>query len=686
MMKPEEQHFATLSEDEIGDALQLRIERYYDEIRTTGLLTLWRRSYNAFYKATDHHKGRLQTAGEQNEFTKAFVNHYRSLLQHKASITIKDRPAYEPVATNTDHRSQQQTILAKGLLEYYSKEKGLETKLKRAVEFSLRYGEAFVRAIWDAGAGETYAIDPASGKSVAEGDIEYEALAPIDVIRDTSVDDCDSNDWYIVRTFKNKFDLIAQYATLDETEEEVDDEIAQEIEKLRTQILTMPTKDQVSRDGLTISDSGQETDLVPVYEFYHRKTPAVPNGRVTTFLDAETILIDGDLPYRKIPIHPLFASEIDGTPFGYTVGFDILPLQEAVDGLHSAVITNQKTFAVQLVALPRGSGISEATIGEGLSVLFYEPANVPGGGLPQAVNLTATPQEVFNYIKELESLMEVLSGINQVTRGTPPPSLKSGASLALVQSMAIDFASDFQNSYVRLLESVGTASIDLLKTYAKTERVATIVGKNNQTMLASFVGADMENVNRVTVTVGNPLATTTAGKLAILEQLMQAGLITTHEQYLEVLQTGKLAAATEGETAELLLIRSENEMLSDGATEVIAVATDAHSLHIKEHKSVLASPDARMDGNIVASTLAHIQEHINLLSSTDPNLLQMMGQQSLAQPLAPPGGGDINAPIAAPEMEGAMGVGEVNGVNLPQMPQNPLTGETFEPQTPGLPQ
>ncbi len=679
-----DQHFATLDEDQIGDQLQLKIDRYFDEIRNTGLLYLWKRSYNQFYVAVTQHRGILRNGGEQAEYTKQYVNHYRSLLQHKASLTIKDRPAFEPVATNTDHKSQTQTILAKGLLEYYAKDGGLETKLKRAVEFALRYGEGFVRVLWDSSAGGTAAVDPDSGEPVKEGDLEFETFSPVDVIRDTQVNSSDDNDWYIIRTFKNKWDIVAQYATV---EGKVSSKIQTELDLLRESILAMPTKDKVSREQTTVADYQQATDLIPVYEFYHRKTPAVPNGRITKFLDAETILNDGDLPYKKMPIHELFASNVDGSPFGYTVAYDLLPLQEAVDGLHSAIITNQKTFAVQQIAIPRGSGLSTEVIGEGLACIFYDAQNVQGGGKPEAIQFMATAQEVFNYVKELEALMETLSGINSVNRGNPPANLKSGAALALVQSMAVDFASDFQNSYVRLLESVGTATIDILKTYAESERVAEIVGKNNRPMIQQFVGADMENINRVTVDVGNPLATTTAGKISILEGLVQAGLIGTPEQYLEVLTTGSLEAAIEGELSELMLIRSENEALSDGDASVSAIATDNHALHLKEHKSVLASPDARKDVNIVNAALAHIQEHINMLSSLDPNFLTALGQVPMAPqdpmqeapqgaPMPEGGGGQGGTPAAnGPPPEAAASMPNSAGIGGPSQPTNPLSGQ-----------
>jgi hypothetical protein len=317
-----------------------------------------------------------------------------------------------------------------------------------------------------------------------------------------------------------------------------------------------------------------------------------------------------------------------------------------------------------------------------LSVIFYEAANVPGGGKPEAINLTATPQEVFNYVQELESLMETLSGINSVSRGNPPPSLSSGVALALVQSMAIDFASSEMNNYVRLLESVGTATIELLKVYANTERVAQIVGKNNRSYMKSFTGDSLKEVNRVTVTVGNPLSSTTAGRISITEQLLQAGLITSPEQYLEVLNTGSLESAIEGETAELMLVRSENEKLTEGDPNVTALATDDHALHLREHKVVLASPSVRHDGAVVEAVLAHMQEHINLLTSTDPNLLQAIGQQPLGQ--SPQGPGQQGQADVGPAMVDELGQGEVNGVPLPGMPNNPLTGNQFDPDTGGL--
>jgi len=678
-------HFATLDTDEIGNELMARLDMYYNNVRQSGLLELWANA-NTMYYAGMSHKGKLIANGEQGEFTNLNVNHFRSLLQHKVSLTVKSRPTFEPRASNTDYTSQAQTILARGLLDYYLREKRLERNIKQAVEFALRYGEGYIKTEWDSAMGDIYHIDPDTGEEVAEGDIRYDALAPIDVIRDVTKENADDSDWLITRTFRNKFDLIAKFASAEGVDPE-DEELLTEITEMEEKIMAVNTKDQISRDMRVRSYEQAKTDDVPVYEFYHKPTPSLPDGRMVMFLDADTILVDMELPYDNIPVYNITPNPIDGTPFGYSVAYDLMPLQEAVNGLHSAVITNQKTFAVQLIGLPTGSNINEASLGEGLSVVFYDPKNIPGGGKPEAINLLSTPAEVFNYIRQLEQLMETLSGINSVTRGNPEASLKSGAALALVQSMAIEFSAGLQQAYVSLLEDVGTATINILKRYANTKRVASIVGKSNRAMIRSFTGEDLSEINRVTIDVGSALSRTTAGKLSILENLISAGLIKTQEQYLQVLQTGTLEPAIEGETAELMLIRAENENLSEGSVDVQAVATDSHKLHIMEHKTVLASPEARSNVDIVTATLAHMQEHINLLKSTDPALLGMLGQEALppgpnqstpsAQgPTAPPGV-TANAGAVMNAEDPLLAMAE--NVNQPNLPTNPLTGEQYEP-------
>jgi len=97
----------------------------------------------------------------------------------------------------------------------------------------------------------------------------------------------------------------------------------------------------------------------------------------------------------------------------------------------------------------------------------------------------------------------------------------------------------------------------------------------------------------------------------------------------------------------MMTIKGENEAFVRGE-EVIAIFSDRHSLHIKEHRSVLADYMLRRDPELVQSVLDHIQEHINLLQTTDPNILSIIGEQPLAPPPQQPGGPQGNVPNVQP--------------------------------------
>ena len=278
--------------------------------------------------------------------------------------------------------------------------------------------------------------------------------------------------------------------------------------------------------------------------------------------------------------------------------------------------------------------------------------------------------------------METVSGINSVARGNPETSLRSGTALALVQSQALQFMSGLQQSYIQLLEDVGTGLINILKDFADAPRIAAISGISNTTKMTEFKSEDLQSINRVVVDVGNALMQTTAGRTQVADNLLQMGVITTPEKYLEVMNTGSLKSLTQGTTNELDTINAENEALIKGDVPLIAIATDHHSMHIREHRDVLSDPVLRQDQDLVARTIKHIEEHITLLETTNPNLLNIIGEQPIqgAMPMPPQG------PEGIPNAQGAslpmQPTGPADTPNVPNAAVSPEIDGQVQPQTP----
>ncbi|MBK7497375.1 MAG: hypothetical protein IPI28_18970 [Candidatus Omnitrophica bacterium] len=415
----------------------------------------------------------------------------------------------------------------------------------------------------------------------------------------------------------------------------------------------------------------EESDDVPIFTLYHKKTPSMPNGKMAIALDKETTLYSGAIPYRNMPLRRLTTSTHLSWNFGYTLAYDLLPLQNGLNILDSIIITNQSTYGVQNIIAARGSNVQASQLAGGLNLIEWDV--IEGGAEPHALNLTSTPAEIFNYRGTLVQDLQLISGVNAVSRGDMSALGKnmSGSAMALIQTMAIQYANSLQKSYIMTLEGTATDTVHILRDFAKVPRVAMIVGKSNENFMKSFTGDDLSEVNRVTIDIGNPMSKTVAGRTDLADKYLEHGFAKTPEQYEQVMSTGKLEPMIEGDRAELIQVRQENENLTAGKP-VMAIATDNHILHIMEHKVPIAG-DGRWNAQMVKRTTDHITEHLELLKSTDPMLLSIL-KQPVMQPQDPQvGPGPTNGDQPTPPLPGGPNPAlEQSGAKLPNLPQSPI--------------
>jgi len=645
-------YFAAQEPDELSEELRKRIDNFTTETISSGLKARWLKSWRYYYNryfadnmgsvsvgATD-----IKLVGEQGELAALSVNHYRNLIQHILVLTTSIRPSIDVLATNSDSKSQKQAKLGNQLIDYYMKEKDLEKYLMKAAEQALVLGTGFLKVEWDVTLGKEYGVHPDGQNITMEGDLKFSNPSVYDIVYDSYKEDFNQNDWLIQRSFRNRYDMIAQYPELEE------------------ELKALPTKSE--QYGGVRKEVVNGSDDIEVFEFFHKKTQAMPEGRYLFFAGNKIIFQDAPLPYREIPIYPIMPSSILGTQYGYSPAFDLSGPQEVLNTLVSVMVTNVNAFGVQNIAVPKGSDISVASLTGGLNVVEYDPQYEP----PKALDLLAISPEIFNMAPFFEKQMETLSGVNSVARGNPEASLKSGSALALVQAQALQFATGLQTSYNRLIETVGTAILRVLRDYASTTRIISVAGKSNKFQLTEFSGDDLENINRVVAVSGNPLTKTLSGRVELANNMINQGLLSNPQEYLTVIETGQLEPLTSSESSELDLIHDENEALLEGQ-QIQAVVTDNHVQHVKEHKQVIASVEARKDPALVQATLMHINEHISLMAQADPSLMNVLGYASLQAPPPPPGTPGSPTPQGG-EASNAVPEAKPNGP-LPKQPQSP---------------
>lgn len=609
-----------------------------------GLASVWRRNAQAYFKNIldfDDIDTSLSFEGEQGELIKMMVPQARSVFRQFIGLVTKQKLAFKTVAQSTDAATLQTSRLGDAVVEHIADKESLDAKFERLCEEAGIVGSSFMKCTWRSDRGEKYSRNPDNNEAVYTGDVSIEVCSAMDVLYDYRTVDWDDLDWVMIRCKKNRWDLISQHPHLEED------------------ILKIPPSDASEGvDSLFFGLNQDYDDQIYVYEFYHKDTPAVEGGRQTVFASDTCIFTDGPNPYGFIPVEPMIPEKILFTGMGYPFFSNLLPLQEVLDATISIIATNQQAFGVQQVLVPRGADIDVNDLGP-LKFLTYSPQNVNGGGLPQPLQLTSTPPEVFKFIDVVMKHMNDLSLISSVLRGQPPQGVTAASAIATLSANSLQTLEAFSKSGNICLEKIMTKCIKIYEKFADVPKTIEIVGPRKTYMAKEFIGSDLQSISRVRLSVVNPLASQPSGKREIAESLLKMGMLKRPEQYFAVLETGNLDVMYDDDLEEQMNIEAENDMLRDGKPTQ-ALMIDDHARHIACHKSVLSNPEARLNGAMVQATLEHIQQHIDLDRTMDPYLKAILLTGREPQNAPPP-------PQGAPQ-------GDAAAENQPQ-PQEAPVGE-----------
>lgn len=618
-----DEYFARLPSRDCVEVCQDLIDGYYVEATRSGRVALYRTSFYDYYEGFLV-KGQLYRKGAQGEQTGITINNYHNFIKHRVTQTCQQRLSYDPQAVDGSHKAMEQIRLAKGILNLYTDRSDIDLDgvLRRATEYCQLFGESYVVALWDKTKGKPVALDTENGSLVPEGDIDLKVYDPLSVIRDVYRSDAQSDEWHILKQEVNKVNLAVEYPQFEED-------------------IMADSLDAIYKDRQIYPCYSPLSDIIWVWTLFHKRTVAVPAGRMLKFINDRVILEDGSLPdeYESSTVYRMACEDLAGSPWGYTDTFDALPICNAVSRLHSIALTNNFTFGLQHIIGPNDGNINEATLGTGLSYIGYDATKGPNYK-PEALNLTKSAPETYQYINTLTQTVGTLMGINEVTRGNPDLVLKgaqSGAALALMSTQSIQFNDDLGKAYQSIAERIGTAIIKMLAKRSVVPRQGRIMGMSGKPYQKQFIGDDLSLIDKISVKTGNPLSQTTSGRLQIADSLLQGGFIKSRQDYMQVIETGNLEPLLESYDMEITLIKDENDQLGNGPIPD-AVVFDDHVTHLAEHKVLLASVEARKNPQLIMAVTKHIQSHLDFLAGNQQHgpmnpILASIGNQ----PTLPPG-------------------------------------------------
>jgi hypothetical protein len=696
------------ADPEVKDVVQKFIQ--YDDPNTLWATNpMWPVFYRAFYtyystviKPQTWESG-LIFKGKQGELLEVLVPMAKSLVQQLIDTATKQKLSWMVMADSTAMNVQETARLGSALCKQITREQKVDLKWANSLEHEMLTGLGFFYVKWRTDKGPLWAMMPSNksrnesmtdltegrmpgytepggeeegetaehemsetpeeeraehmpggreevrGASVVDppvadeqipiymGDVEMTCPTIHDVLFDPNICDPDDWEWVRVREIHNRWNLIAQFPDL------------------KMELMQLPSvRTSLAGAYTTGAFSPTDDDMVYVYAIYHKPTPALPKGRIIVYGDIDTIMFDGDNFYGELPVYVSRGKAIPLSSYGDPFFANLIAAQEMLDTTVSAICTNNAAFAVQNVAVPRGSGIQVEQI-LGMNFFSYTPENIPGGGMPTPIQLTKSAPETFQLIEIMQKFLQDLSRINASLRGEPPKGVTSGTAIATLSATAIESVEAIVKASKINLKKAMMGAINCYRRFGSVSREVQISGSGDQTLTKKFLGRDLDAIRSVELQETNPLMQTQAGRIEISKDLMAQGLITNMKSYFQVLSGAPVEAIYEDELSEADLVTRENEAMMRGEP-VRMINTDDHAYHIRMHAKSLNDPKIRMNDAITAPFLNHIMEHLNAARMMDPILMGIIATGKMPDPSMM-----MPAPPMPAQIEGEGGGGGVPG-------------------------
>ena len=333
------------------------------------------------------------------------------------------------------------------------------------------------------------------------------------------------------------------------------------------------------------------SDSVKVITYYETATKKYPHGRVAVIV-GDKLIHYGAMPFDKIPITAVKCKTIAGQFYGKSYVQDLIPLQRAYNGCKNAIHTYVRAASGEPLLVPEGSlDNMDYVLDNGVApndVLSYKqdlgkPSYLTRGGLPG---------EIINEMNQLVADMEYTAGISQLMiYGAAPSGVSSGKGieqLREIDNVRLSLTAENMREAIRQL---AITWLHIYKTFAKTYRVANIVGINQSGRVLVWCGDEINSYDVIYDTV-NELVLSEEQQRNNFLQALQMGLfadekgVTPREYREKAIELMRLAPYTQLMTAndqQKANAQRENDYLQAGVIPE-RYQYDDDAIHISEHK------------------------------------------------------------------------------------------------------
>lgn len=421
-------------------------------------------------------------------------------------------------------------------------------------------------------------------------------------------------------------------------------------------------------------------NMAMVDEMWVAPCKQYPNGLKITV--AGNTLLDIDQNAGPIPFFIFGDIPIPGSVKYDAFIRDMLPVQRQINILRTMMATHAKRMGNSIWALPYGSDVDEDELTNEIStVIHYNPQ----GGVPQRVGPPDLPSFYDRLIEYATRDIDDMSGAREITQGRLPAGLDTLGGLELMVEQENEKLAVSAQNYERGMKKALKRVLELMKKHYTEERLARILGANNDIELIAFTGSDLSGGEDINIIQGSSLPEMKAAQQDRIMTMWSAGAIVDdngqpdHRRLLRLMGMGDSQELFEQRRLDENKARSENriflQMAQDPAIEQalaqyyqqldqynaatqqyqaqgidpvqagllppqpprgLPIVRDFydHAVHIDEHNIFRKSDDyEKLPPSVQRFVDEHVQEHIDILEAPMREQ-QAAEQQAMEQQMA----------------------------------------------------
>ena len=437
------------------------------------------------------------------------------------------------------------------------------------------------------------------GNSITTGEVGVENITPFQVLVDSLGDRLNKKRWIIIRSLKAK--------------EWVEDIFKVKVTASNSQATDnyrklMKVVAQVSPwKGAGIDSSSYSVDddsLVLFNEMELKPTIKYPEGRY--------VIGCGDKLLKQYPRMPV---KMDQGKWFYSLTdfhFDYLPgafwsdagvnniisPQNSINSIDQGLEINRKGVARPKLFVPGNIGIKKMDdvggLGVGMLVLEYDPL-LSGGQKPNIEQGTPLPQQVLEERNiHRRTIQDVSGDPKNILRGESPGSKASGIMVDILRETAERGHYPDMDRFTRSMTRVDKKRLILAQEIMTEESILKTCGRGNKWSITKFKAADLRSNTDIRLELDSGLATTNAGKMAVLSDFAQKGILgdvtQNSELRQELLRRSGLSGFTEQENVDLKRAELENAKMGVGDFEGIFIVDVAPGKPIDANTKVAINP------------------------------------------------------------------------------------------------